>query len=89
MATKFVTNLDLNQNQILNGRFEVLATDPTGFPGRMYYNSANGVVRWYDDTDSAWKNAINTLSKTGDHTDAITLTPASDGSISISLNLTV
>jgi hypothetical protein len=87
MATKFVTNLDLNQNQILNGRFEVLATDPTGFPGRMYYNSANGVVRWYDDTDSAWKNAINTLSKTGDHTDAITLTPASDGSISISLNL--
>ena len=49
MATRFVTNLDLNQNQILNGRFEVLATDPgtNNFNGRVYYNSGEGVLKYF------------------------------------------
>ena len=46
MATKFVTNLDLNQNQLLNSRFESLASDPgTGnFEGRLIYNSTEKVL---------------------------------------------
>jgi hypothetical protein len=85
MATKFVTNLDLNQNQILSGRFETLASDPTGFAGRMYYNSNNGVVRVYDGI--AWKNAITGITSAGTHTDAITITNNADGSSTITLNL--
>jgi hypothetical protein len=85
MATKFLTNLDLNQNQILSGRFEVLGTDPAGFAGRMYYNSDNGVVRLFNGT--AWVNAISSITKTGDHTDAITITPSTNGTVTITLNL--
>ena len=50
MAQKFLTNIDLNQNQIQNATFEVLATDPiTGnFDGRLIYNSTEGVVKVYD-----------------------------------------
>jgi len=85
MATKFLTNLDLNQNQILSGRFEVLGTDPTGFAGRMYYNSDNGVVRLFNGT--AWVNAISSITSAGTHTDAITITPSTNGTVTITLNL--
>jgi hypothetical protein len=49
MATKFVTNLDLNQNQILNGRLEALASDPASgnFEGRMIYNTTEDVIKFY------------------------------------------
>ena len=41
MAQKFVTNLNLNQNQLINGTFEVLASDPStdNFEGRLIYNA--------------------------------------------------
>ena len=45
MATKFVTNIDLNQTQILNGRLEALASDPGSgnFEGRLIYNTTEDV----------------------------------------------
>jgi hypothetical protein len=86
MATRFVTNLDLNQNQILNATLQQLPSpDPTGFLGYMYFNTTNNVVRFYDGT--AWKNAITGISATGANTDAITVTTNTDGTITISLNL--
>lgn len=85
MATRFVTNLDLNQNQILKAKFEVLASDPTGFEGRMYYNSTNGVVRLFNGT--AWVNAISSITSAGVNTDAITITPSANGTVTITLNL--
>ena len=39
MAQKFLTNLDLNQNQLINATFEKLGTAPSGFEGRTYYNT--------------------------------------------------
>jgi len=56
MAKRFLTHLDLSGNQLLNATFEKLASDPStdNFEGRMYYNSASGVVRLYDGTASAW-----------------------------------
>lgn len=61
MATKFVTNLELLQNQILNGRFEVVASDPnTGnFEGRLIYNSTEKVIKWYDGT--VWRKALKSI----------------------------
>jgi len=86
MATKFVTNLDLNQNQILNGTFEVLASDPNtnNFEGRMIYNSTEDTIKVY--TGSAWRKMIHAVQSAGTHTDAITVSE-SNGTISITLNL--
>lgn len=86
MATKFVTNLDLNSNQILNGTFEVLTADPSSgnFEGRMYYNSQSDVVKYY--TGSAWKLLVNGVVAGGDYAAAITVNE-SGGQITITPNL--
>jgi hypothetical protein len=85
MAQKFLTNIDLNQNELLNFKVQVLASDPTAYTGRMYYNSTNGVVRVYNGT--AWVNAITSITTTGANTDAITVTPSANGTVTIALNL--
>lgn len=85
MAQKFLTNIDLNQNQILNATFEVLASDPgSAFEGRMYYNSGDDTIRYY--TGSAWKKLITGLTAGGSHTDAISFNE-SNGTVTITLNL--
>lgn len=46
MAKKFLTSLDLDNNELINGRLENLATDPAfGNAGRVYYNTATGKAR--------------------------------------------
>ena len=86
MAQKFVTNLDLNQNQLLNATFEVLAADPgsSNFEGRMYYNSTDDTIRYY--TGSAWKKLVTGLTAGGSYTDAISFSESS-GTVTITLNL--
>ena len=81
MATKFVTNLDLNQNQLLNGRFESLASDPGSgnFEGRLIYNSTEKVLKVY--TGSAWRKALHAASST---TNALVVTE-SNGTVSFSI----
>jgi|694.fasta_scaffold75937_3 hypothetical protein len=60
MAQKFLTNIDLNRNQLVNASFEVLGTDPSTdlFDGRMYFNSADGVIKIYDSTAAAWRKVV-------------------------------
>lgn len=86
MATKFLTNIDLNQNQLVNATFEVLGTAPsTGlFEGRMYYDSTFDTIQVY--SGSAWRTFVNSITKGGTHTDAITL-GESNGTVTITLNL--
>lgn len=86
MATKFVTNLDLNKNQILNGTFEVLTADPVSnlFEGRMYYNSTYDIIRYY--TGGQWKLLVNNVVAGGSYASAITVNEAS-GQITITPNL--
>lgn len=86
MATKFVTNLNLNQNQILNGRFEVVASDPgTGnFEGRLIYNSTEKTFKVFDGT--AWRDTIHAISASGASSGAITVTET-NGSVTIAPNL--
>ena len=50
MATKKIAvNLDLNQNEIQNVKFQVLATDvSTPAEGQFWYNSTSNTVKFYD-----------------------------------------
>jgi hypothetical protein len=86
MASKFLTNIDLNQNQLVNATFEVLGTAPDSglFEGRMYYNSTFDTIQVY--SGSAWRTFVNSITKGGDYTDAITL-GESNGTVTITLNL--
>ena len=86
MATKFVTNLDLNQNQIINATFEVLSTAPASgnFEGRMYYNSTTDSIEVYG--NGAWRKVVNSITSGGANTDAISLSE-SNGTVTITLNL--
>jgi hypothetical protein len=86
MALKFVTNLDINQNQLLNVTFEKLASDPSSgnFEGRLIYNTTTDTVKVY--TGSAWKSLPHTISAGGSHTDALTISE-SNGTVTLTLNL--
>jgi hypothetical protein len=86
MATKFVTNLDLNQNHILNATFEVLSADPSSnnFEGRLIYNSTEDTIKVY--TGSAWRKMLHGVQASGSYTDALTVSE-SNGTVSLTLNL--
>jgi len=88
MAQKFVTNIDLNQNQLIKGTFEVLANDPNTnlFDGRMIFNSTEGVIKVYDITASAWRKMITGVASAGSQSSALTINE-SNGVISITPNL--
>lgn len=83
---KFVTNLNLTQNQIINGRFESLASDPnTGnFEGRLIYNTTEKTIKYFDGT--SWRKALVSVSSTGVSAAALTINE-SNGAISIEPNL--
>jgi len=88
MAQKFLTNIDLNQNQLLNGSFEVVGTDPNTnlFDGRMIFNSTEGVIKVYDLTAAAWRKMITGVTSAGSQSTALTINE-SNGAITITPNL--
>ena len=85
MATKFVTNLDLNQNQILNGRFQALSADPVSnvFEGWVYYNTTYDKLRIY--ANGAWRDLVGVISG-GSSSVALTITEA-NGTVTVTPNL--
>lgn len=86
MATKFLTNIDLNQNQLVNATFEVVGTDPISgnFEGRMIYNSTTDSIKVYG--NGAWRAFVNSVTSGGSYTDAITISE-SNGAVTLTLNL--
>lgn len=83
---KFVTNLNLNQNELQNGKFQVVASDPTtnNFEGRLIYNSTEKTIKYYD--GSSWKKAIVSVVESGSASAAITVSE-SNGVITLTPNL--
>lgn len=61
---KYLSNIDLVQNQLVNGRFEVVASDPStnNFDGRLIYNSTEKVLKWYDAGSTSWRKVIKSVS---------------------------
>jgi len=87
MAKRFLTHIDLTGNQILNGSFEKLASDPaTGnFEGRVYYNTADDLLKVYD--GAVWKSVGSILDIQGT-ADEVTVS-ISNGVATISLPSTI
>jgi hypothetical protein len=87
MAMKFVTNLNLNQNQLLSATFEKLATDPSGFEGYTYYNTTTDTIKVY--TGSAWVSLPHTIVSGGGAgiAEALTVSAQTNGTITLTLNV--
>ena len=88
MAQKFVTNLDLNQNQLLNATFEVLSSNPESgnFEGRMIYNSTTDSILVYG--NGAWRKVVNSILSGGGPGIAEALTVSeSNGTVTLTLNV--
>ena len=86
MAQKFLTNIDLNQNQLINATFEKLGTDPSSgnFEGRLIYNTATDTIKVY--TGAAWKSLPHTIVSGGGAGIAEALTVSeSNGTITLTL----
>jgi hypothetical protein len=81
MAQKFLTNIDLNQNQLIKGQFESVASDPgtNNFEGRLIYNSTEKVIKVY--TGAAWRKALHAISS---ETTALT-TSESNGTVTLTI----
>lgn len=86
MAQKFLVNIDLNQNQLINGRFEVVGSDPesNNFEGRLIYNSTEDTIKVY--SGSVWRKMIHSVSSAGTYSSALTVSE-SNGAVSITPNL--
>jgi hypothetical protein len=88
MAQKFLTNVDLNQNQLINATFEKLATDPSSgnFEGRLIYNPATDTIKVY--TGSAFVSIPHTIVSGGGAGIAEALTVSeSNGTVTLTLNV--
>lgn len=86
MAQKFLTNINLNQNQLINARFEVLGTDPSSgnFEGRLIYNSTEDTIKVY--SGSAWRKMLHAVQSSGTYASSLTVSEA-NGTVSLTLNL--
>ena len=83
---KFVTNLNLNQNELQNGKFQVVASDPAvdNFEGRLIYNSTEKTIKVY--TGTAWRKMVHSVSVAGSASAALTVSE-SNGAVSLTPNL--
>ena len=88
MAQKFLTNLDLNQNQLINGTFEKLATNPSSgnFEGRLVFNTTTNTLMVY--AGGAWKKTVHSIASGGGAgiAEALTVTE-SNGTVTITPNV--
>ena len=88
MAQKFLTNLDLNQNQLIHATFEKLGTDPASgnFEGRLIYNTATDTIKVY--TGAAFVSLPHTIVSGGGAGIAEALSISeSNGTVTLTLNV--
>ena len=76
MAQKFVTNLNINQNELQNAKFQFSAGDPGSgeFQGRLVYDTTNEIIKYYN--SSTWKQVLTVISS---NTTALTVTAGTAG----------
>lgn len=86
MAQKFLTNIDLNGNQLVKGTFQKVAADPDTnlFEGWMVYHTGEDCIKYYDGT--TWKKLVKGVTSGGTYANALTVSE-SNGAITLTLNL--
>lgn len=86
MAQKFLTNIDLVNNQILNARFESVSSDPGSnlFEGRLIYNTTTDTIKVYG--NGAWRSMPHTITSGGANTAGVTIGEL-NGTVTLTLNL--
>lgn len=52
MAIRYLDNLNLEENQLLNASLQQVASDPTGFAGQIIFNTTSNTFKYYSGT--AW-----------------------------------
>ena len=89
MAQKFLTNIDLNQNQLINARFQVVSSFPAvenTFEGHLVYNSTTDVIAVY--ANGGWRSLPHTIVSGGGAGIAEALTVStSNGTVTLTLNV--
>ena len=87
MAQKFLTNIDLNQNQLINARFQLVASFPEAgntFEGHLVYNSTTDTIAVY--ANGGWRSLPHTIVSGGGAGIAEALTVSeSNGTITLTL----
>ena len=65
MAQKFLTNIDLNQNELVNATLQQVPTNPTtgNFEGRLVYHTGEDVVKVW--SGSAWRTILASTTQAG------------------------
>jgi hypothetical protein len=86
MAQKFLTNIDLNQNQLIKSTFEKLSADPSSglFEGWIYYNTTTHTLRIYD--SGAWRTFLDGIVTGGSSSVALTINETG-GIVTVTPNL--
>ena len=89
MAQKFLTNIDLNQNQLINARFQVVSSFPAvenTFEGHLVYNSTTDVIAVY--ANDGWRSLPHSIVSGGGAGIAEALTVStSNGTVTLTLNV--
>jgi hypothetical protein len=47
MAIRYLDNINLEENQLLNASLQQVSSDPAGFEGQVIYNSTSGSLKFY------------------------------------------
>jgi hypothetical protein len=89
MAQKFLTSVDLNQNQLINARFQVVTSFPeveNTFEGHLVYNSTTDVIAVY--ANGAWRSLPHSIVSGGGAGIAEALNVVtSNGTVTLTLNV--
>ena len=65
MATSFLDNINLNNNEIQNVIIQRLGSDPTGIEGKIIYNNGSKTIKYYNGTDWVELDGLGGLQGSG------------------------
>jgi hypothetical protein len=69
MAVKYLSNIDLNKNELQNAVIHPLGTSPSGpVEGQIYYNSTSSDKKMYYYNGTAWESFSGDIESVGSNT---------------------